>query len=95
MPPKKLGMGEEDKLRPHLGSQVALEELWETDPEPWLSTSKHTGRCGDSAPRQTVSATGRLCKVRDSELGPRGSTLKLRIPEEVKSGRAGDGKVRD
>lgn len=29
MPPKKLGMGEEDKLRPHLGSQVALEELWD------------------------------------------------------------------
>lgn len=30
-----------------------------------------------------------------SQLGPRGSTLKLQILEEMKSGRARNGKVRD
>lgn len=33
--------------------------------------------------RQTVSSPGHPCQVRDSQLGPRGSTLKLQIPEEA------------
>lgn len=44
---------------------------------------------------QTVSVTGHPCQVRYSQMGPRGSTLKLQVLEEVKSGRARDGKVRD
>lgn len=47
--------------------------------------------------RLTLSATttDHPCQVRNLQLGPRDTTLKLQIPEEVKSGRVRDGKVRD